>query len=131
MLGPPIRYPLVWACTLKSSFCRDQQIFRIRMQGLGNNFLTYVRPVGIGRVDEIDSQLHGSAKNPDCLIPILRFAPDSLARDSHRSKAQAIYLKIAPNPEMAGSCRWKCSTGSRCCATVHSHAPSCRDGLVH
>src|ERR1700686_2569929 len=55
--------PLIRAGTVPASLGRNHQAGRVGKQGFGNQFLAYVRPVGICGVDEIDVEFHGTAKN--------------------------------------------------------------------
>src|SRR6202521_3061118 len=55
--------PLIRAGTVPSSLGPNHPPGRVGKQGSGNQFLVYVRPVGIRRVDKIDVEFHGTAKN--------------------------------------------------------------------
>jgi hypothetical protein len=50
--------------------------------------------VGVGRVDEVDSQFHGAAQYANGLRPIRGLTPNSFARDPHRAESQARDAKI-------------------------------------
>src|ERR1700686_3827406 len=58
-----IRDPLIRAGTVPSTLGRNHQARRVRKQGFSNQFLVYVRPVGIRGVDKIDIEFHSTAKN--------------------------------------------------------------------
>lgn len=60
------------------------------------------RAVGVGRVEERHTELDRASQNPDRLVVVTRRAPDSGARQLHRSVAQAADSRRAPEVEGAG-----------------------------
>jgi hypothetical protein len=67
------------------------------MQGLGDETFANFGAVGIGRVDEIDSQLQRAPQDCDCLRMIGRFSPDAIARELHCAESQPANGNIATN----------------------------------
>src|ERR1700681_1453151 len=61
--GSGIVGPLIRAGTVPASLGRNHQASRGRKQGFGNQFLVYVRPVGICGVDKIYIKFYRTAKN--------------------------------------------------------------------
>src|SRR6202042_676138 len=72
-----------------------------RMQGLVNEVLRVFRSVGIGRVDEIDSDLAESLEHGDCGAVVCVRPPYPLARDTHGAVAQASDLEVTADLECA------------------------------
>ena len=58
--------------------------------GFGDQFFADIRTIGISRVDEVDSQLDGTAKDGNRCRGILRRPPDSVARQAHGPEAKAV-----------------------------------------
>src|ERR1700730_6172472 len=60
----------------------------VGVQGLGDQALADLGPVGVGGVDEVDVERHGPAQ---CLlgpVPVGRITPDPRAGDPHRAESQ-------------------------------------------
>jgi hypothetical protein len=60
----------------------------------GDQTLAYFGAVGVGGVDQRDSELHGPMQYRDGGCVIRRLAPYALPRDSHGSEAQAMHRQI-------------------------------------
>ena len=71
------------------------------MQGLCDELLADMRSVRFGGIDEIYPKLDRALQHANCLGAIARRAPDTVARDAHRSEAEAVYRKIAAEGESA------------------------------
>src|SRR5437868_11638387 len=95
MFGAAIRNPSVWAGPLKARFGRNQKIGRIRMERLGEETLGNFGPVGVGGVDEIDSQLDRALQDGNCLGMVGRFSPDAGAGESHRAETEPANRDVA------------------------------------
>src|ERR1039457_7447511 len=95
MLGAAVLDPFVRPRPLETSFGRDQKIGRIWMQRLGDETLGNHRPVRVGGVDEIDSQLHCSSQDGNRLGMVSRFSPNAGAGELHRSVAQPANRNVA------------------------------------
>jgi len=73
------------------------------MQRLGDQRLVGVRPIALGRINEVDAKLHHAAQYLVRVPPIARLAPDILAVDHpHRAEAEAVNGEVA-NPDGAQS----------------------------
>src|SRR5438132_14025217 len=83
MLRATILHPPVRPGPLKASFGRNQKIGRIWMQRLGDETLGNDGPIGVGSVDEIDSQLDCATQDCNRLVMIGRFSPTAVAGDLH------------------------------------------------
>ncbi len=90
MLGMTIRGPLIRPGTFQTCFGSDDQVWRIRIQGVGNEAFADSGTVGVGRIDEIDSQLDCSTKYANRFVAISRLTPDSFASKAHRSESEAV-----------------------------------------
>src|SRR5712691_1188059 len=88
MFRPSVFNPMVRARPLEPTFRRDDDAFRIGIQGLGDDSLADIGPVRIRGVDEIDPEFDGASHDANSLTPIRRFAPDSLTGETHRTKCE-------------------------------------------
>src|SRR6266566_7396318 len=95
MLRATILHPSVRPGPLKAGFGRDQKASRIWMQRLGDKTFAHFGTVGIGSVDEIDSQLQRATQDCDCLGMIGRFSPDAIAGELHRAEPEPANWNIA------------------------------------
>ncbi len=68
----------------------DDQVIGVGVQRLGDQGLADIGPVGVGRVDEVDSQFDGAAQRRLGPLPVRRLAPDAVAGDPHRAEAQPV-----------------------------------------
>src|SRR5882672_9675577 len=82
--------PLVRSRAIPSTLRRDDKVLRVRRQRFRDQFFADIRTIGVSRVDEIDSQLNGSSKYSNCGGGILRWSPDSVARNAHRPESKAV-----------------------------------------
>jgi hypothetical protein len=94
MLGPTVLDPFVRPGPLKAGLGCDQKTARIWMQGLGDETLTYARAIGVGGVDEIDSQLHRATQDCNRLVMIVRFSPDPVAGELHCTEPESVNRNI-------------------------------------
>src|SRR6267143_931883 len=90
VLGAAILDPFVRPGPLKAGFGRDQKVGGIWMKRLGDETLANFGAVGIGGVDEIDSQLDRASQDCDRLGMIVRFSPDAIAGELHRAEAESV-----------------------------------------
>ena len=97
MLRASVLDPFVRSGPLKAGFGRDQEIGRIGMQRLGDQTLANYGTVGVGGVDEIDSQLDRASQDCDCLGMIGRFSPDAIAGELHCTEPEPTNWNIATN----------------------------------
>src|SRR6266566_3357502 len=95
MLWAAVLNPFVRSGPLKTGFGRDQKIGRIGMQRLGDETLGNYGTVGVGRIDEIDSQVHCTSQDSDRLGMVGRFSPDARAGELHRAKTEPANGNIA------------------------------------
>src|SRR5437588_13022710 len=97
MLRAAVLDPFVRSGRLNAGFVRDQEIGRIGMQCLGDETFANYGAVGVGGVDEIDSQLDRAAQDCDCLGMIGRFSPDAIAGELHCTEPEPANWNIATN----------------------------------
>jgi hypothetical protein len=88
----------------ESSFGCDHEAARIRMQRLRDQPLAHVRSVGVGRIDEVDTELQRPLQHASRALRILRLAPNSRTCQPHRTEAEAIHAQVAAESDRAG-CR--------------------------
>ena len=91
-----IIYTTCSEATFKACFGCNDQAFWIGIESLGDQALTDVRPVRIGRVDEIDAQFECPTQYPDDFIVISRFSPNPIACNSHGPEPKAVYGRSPP-----------------------------------
>jgi len=101
MRGAAILNPSVWAGPLETGLGRDQKICGIWMKRFGDKTLCNLRPVRVGGVDEIDSQLDRAPQNRDCLGMIGRFSPDAVAGQLHCAEAESVNGNVPTDYENA------------------------------
>src|SRR5216683_823575 len=105
VFGSSVRLPLIRSGPSQASFGGDYQAFRVRMQGLRNEPLGDKGAVRVGRVDEVDAQVHSAPKNSNALGRVFGFTPDSLARQTHRAETKAMDGRLVAdfeNPALRG-----------------------------
>src|SRR5215208_5531503 len=72
------------------------------MQRLGYQLLADVGTVGVGGVDEVDTEVDGSPQPRLRRLGIVRRSPAAVARDSHRAEAETPDLEVAAEAQRAG-----------------------------
>src|SRR6202161_4401456 len=122
MLGVAVHDPLIGAGAVEARFGGGDSAWGIRVEGFGDDFFADVRAVGIGSVDEINSESDGAAKNFYRFGTIFVLAPNSLAGDAHGSVAEAVDRKIAADFEGAGFCGGSFLAGGFCRCGAHRSA---------
>jgi len=65
------------------------------VEGLGDQPFADLRTIGVGRIDQVDTELERPAQDALALLAILWFSPDALTGDPHGAKAKAIHRQIA------------------------------------
>src|SRR5262245_16217103 len=96
MLGAPIGGPAgARSGPSQAAFGGDQQVLGIWIEGLGDQLLADVRPVGIRGIDQVDAELECPSQQRDCLVVVCRRAPDAGTGDPHGSEAEPAHGAIA------------------------------------
>jgi hypothetical protein len=72
------------------------------MQRLGDELLADVRPVAVGRVDEVDAELDGAPQDGERGVAVGGRAPDPVAGDPHRTEAETVHLEVPAERQCAG-----------------------------
>ncbi len=106
LLAQPFRAavlaPFSGAGAVEAAFRRDDEVAGIWMQRLGDQFLTDVRSIRFGGIDEIHAELDGPAEDGKTLLAVLRRPPHTVSGQSHGAEAEAVVGKVAPEGERAG-----------------------------
>ena len=55
----------------------------IRVQGLADQFLGHIRPVGVGGVDEVDAEFDGAAQNANAFVAVIGRTPNTFSGQAH------------------------------------------------
>ena len=105
VLWPPVRVPAPGTWPDLASFGCDHQIVGIRVQRIGDERLADLRAVRIGRVDEVDAELHRAPERRLCLIAVAWFAPDAPASDPHGAEAHPVHGQVSADADRSGGCR--------------------------
>src|ERR1700676_2063744 len=82
--------PLIRPRAIPSTFGSDHEVARIRRQRFSDQFFANMGTVRISRIDEVDSQLDGAAKDCYCGRRIFRWSPDSLPCNTHGPVAETV-----------------------------------------
>src|SRR6266704_6216172 len=106
MLWAAVLNPFVRSGPLKAGFGRNQKIGRIGMQRLGDQTFTNYGTVGVGGVDEIDSQLDRASQDCDCLGMIGRFSPDAIAGELNCAEPEPANWNIATSQKCSACFSW-------------------------
>ena len=104
--GTSERHPLAGAGPDESRLRRDHEPVGIRVERLADQLLVHVRPVRVGRVDEVDPELDGAAQDTDRLVVVARRAPDTRAGLLHRAEAEAVDPEVAADRERVARHRY-------------------------
>ena len=89
VFGAAIGVPHVGTRTHQAALGGDDEIVRVGVEGFGDEVLADLGPVGVGRVDEVDAQLHGAAQHSDGLVVVFGRTPDAGAGDAHGTEAES------------------------------------------
>jgi hypothetical protein len=95
--GAPVLHPLTRTGTLKPRFRGDDEVARIWVEGFSNESLGDTRAVGVGGVEEVDTQLDRAAQDGNCLVAVGGLAPDTAAGQLHGAEAKPADWKVAAN----------------------------------
>lgn len=106
---PCIRHPFIRSGAIEACLCRNHQACRVWVQSFSNDFFAHRRPVRVGRINEINSEIDGPPQYSNGFAMVFGFSPDSLASDSHCAKPEPVNGEIAGDLELAGLGRRKTS----------------------
>src|SRR5215211_4094750 len=81
---------------------RNHEIFRVGIQRLRDQFLADLRPVRVGRVDQVNPELEDPAEQLLRCVPILRRPRAPLTQNAKRPETEPANLEVAP--EHKGVC---------------------------
>ena len=83
-----VRAPAPWGGPREAALRRHENVVRVGSQRFRDQLLAHVRPVRVGRVDELDAQLHRAVQHPASLAGISRHSPYAWAGQRHGAEAQ-------------------------------------------
>jgi hypothetical protein len=106
---PSIRHPSIRSGAIKACLCRDHQACRIWVQSFSNDFFAHRRPVRVGRINEINSDINSPPQDSNRFSTVFGLAPNSLSGDSHCAKPEPVNAQIPTDLELAGLGRRKAS----------------------
>src|SRR5437763_14328553 len=95
MVRSAIWHPLAGSRPSETAFCRDNESFRIRMEGFCYQQFARVRPVRIGCVDQIDAQLGRASENLERVRSIWPPPPTAFPGDTPSAKTKPVHGQIA------------------------------------
>src|SRR6185437_184676 len=102
LLRPAIRLPAVRSRPVMPALGRDDEAGGIGMQRFADQVLAHMRPIGLGRVDEIHAEIGQALEGADGLRPIRRRSPYALAGDAHGAEAEAVDPEVSTDRKLAG-----------------------------
>src|SRR5580692_5258464 len=102
VLGLSVFNPAIGAGTIEAALGGNDQVGWIRLQGFGDDFFADVGAVGIGGVDEVDTELDGAAQNSNGFGAIGRLTPDAVSGDAHGAETEAGNGESVADGELAG-----------------------------
>jgi hypothetical protein len=105
--GSCIMSPLIGARAVPATLSRDDEPSRIRKQRLGNQFLAYIWTVGIRGIDEIDTELNGTAKYRQRPTTISWRSPDTFAGKAHRPETETMHGNLPAKRNISSLTRRK------------------------
>ena len=94
MLRAGVVSPLGGARALPSALGGDYKTCEVGVEGLSDEFFGDVRAVGVGGVDEVDSQFNGAAEGSDGGGVIVGWSPDAFTGDSHGAVAETVHGEV-------------------------------------
>src|SRR3954452_12960052 len=106
--------PLAAAGPDEPRFGGDHQLVGVGVQGLADQVLGDIRAVGVGGVDQADTELDGPSQYADRLLTVTGLAPDALAREAHRAVAEPDDWQVAADVKAPALDGWAC-------ACIHGH----------
>src|SRR4029077_11769382 len=82
--------PLIWAGTIPATLGGNNQTSGVGKQCFGDEFFAYVRPVGIGGIEEIDIKFDGPVQDRERRFAIFRRSPDAFTSKAHGAEAETM-----------------------------------------
>ena len=98
-LGARVARPLAGTGPPQAALGRDHEPVRIRVERLGDQVLAHLRAVRVGRVDQVDAELHDAPEEALGLLRIVGRAPDALPGDPHGAEPEAVNLEVTADGE--------------------------------
>ena len=86
----------------QATFCGNDQVGWIGMEGFGDELFPDLGPVGVGGVEERDAEFEGSAEDVAGVFAGGRFAPGTFADETHGAVGEAVDGEVAAEIEGAG-----------------------------
>jgi sugar lactone lactonase YvrE len=102
VLGAPVGVPAVRAGPDQAALRRDYQVIRVGIKRLGDQELTDLGAVGVGRVDEVDAEFDDPPERGDGPVPVGRVTPDTRPGDPHGAEAHAVDGQVTADVQRPG-----------------------------
>ena len=81
---------------------RYNYTWRIRSERFADQPFADIRPVGIGGVDEVDTQFDGAAQHGFGVFSIFRLTPHTVANNAHSAEYEAVEFEVAAQLKSIG-----------------------------
>src|SRR4051812_42399622 len=94
--------PLARARPLEAGLGADHEVVRVRVERLRYQAFGDLRPVRVGRVDEVHAELDGPLEDAAALVGVVRLAPDPAPGQLHRAEAGPLPGQLAADVEGSG-----------------------------
>src|SRR5450432_4267076 len=99
-----IRKKLIGAGTQQTTLRGKNQIFWIGIQNFCNQGFADFWSIGFSSINQGDTQILRALQDSDCSIPIGGWPPDSVASETHGTKAKASDKKVSTNRKGTACC---------------------------
>jgi hypothetical protein len=123
--------PLVGAVPEEAALGGDDEVSRVRVQGVGDQQLRNLGSVGVGRVDQVHAEFKHTAQQSLGSVAIRRLAPYAAAGDAHSPVAQPADREItAEHVHVCGGHRMRNAGHGRLTSRLHSVSWCCPHILI-
>jgi hypothetical protein len=95
VVGSTALFPLVWTGPRESGLRGNGQMIRVREKSLTYKFLGDIRAIGVGGIDEIDTEFDASAQYFDSSVMIARWSPHAGTRELHCPETESPNIQDA------------------------------------
>ncbi len=104
----PVAVPLGRARSAQPALRRDDEVVRVGVERLRDQLFADMRPVRVGRVDQVHAQLDRPPQHAQRVLAVGRVAPDPVADDPHRAEAEPVHGHVG---DVEGARRARVSHG--------------------
>jgi hypothetical protein len=92
---PPVAIPSIRCRPHDAALGRDHEAGRIRVERVGDELLVGAGAIGVGGVDEVHAERHGTLQQAQCRGTVGRVAPDAGPCEAHGTESDATHPQVA------------------------------------